>query len=82
MLQGRDVTKSCVSPDFTGFKRAYHYSVAQINCSGKQIKTWSNCEGRVQLSQKASWTNNILSLLNFYSAKSLAKMVEVEEKHL
>ena len=32
---------------------------------------------KVQLIQKASWTNNILRLLNFSSATSLAKMVEV-----
>ena len=48
--------------------------LAQIVLENKDMEHF---EGRVQLSQKASWTNNILSLLNFSSAKSLAKMVEV-----
>ena len=56
-----------------------------ISMAVKELTTSSNCSEKqrhgvilkVQLIQKASWTNNILRLLNFSSATSLAKMVEV-----
>ena len=58
-----------------------------ISMAVKELTTSSNCSEKqrhgvilkVQLIQKTSWTNNILRLpvLNFSSATSLAKMVEV-----
>ena len=56
-----------------------------ISMAVKELTTSANCSEKqrhgvilkVQLIQKASWTNNILSLLNLSSATSLAKMVEV-----